>query len=66
MLKIMEGVGDLLLFKMVGAKEMRTQFCRLCPLRAFGLPFSAEGLPVRSGEGSHWNGLPLLLRRDDA
>lgn len=40
--------------------EMRTQFCRLCPFLAFGLPFSADGLA--KGCVSHWNGLPLLLR----
>ena len=39
--------------------EIRTQFCLLCPLRAFGLPFNAEGFC--SGTLSHWKGLPLLL-----
>lgn len=38
----------------VGIKEMRTQFCRLCPgLRALGLPFRAEGLLADTGAGSH-------------
>lgn len=41
---------------------MRTQFCLLCPLRAFGLPLSADGFC--NGALSHWNGLPLLLRED--
>jgi hypothetical protein len=42
--------------------EIRTQFCLRCPLRAFGLPFSAEGFC--KGVLSHWKGFPLLLRED--
>lgn len=42
--------------------EMRTQFCLRCPLRAFGLPFSADGFC--SGALSHWKGFPLLLREE--
>ena len=42
--------------------EIRTQFCLRCPLRAFGLPFKAEGFC--KGTLSHWNGFPLLLREE--
>jgi hypothetical protein len=42
--------------------EIRTQFCLRCPLRAFGLPLSAEGFC--KGVLSHWKGFPLLLRED--
>lgn len=42
--------------------DMRTQFCLRCPLRAFGLPFKAEGFC--KGTLSHWNGFPLLLREE--
>ena len=42
--------------------EIRTQFCLRCPLRAFGLPLSAEGFC--KGAVSHWKGFPLLLRED--
>jgi hypothetical protein len=49
----------------VGTKDIRTLFFRRWPWRAAGLPFSADGFPVEdSGVGSHWKGLPPLLRED--
>jgi hypothetical protein len=51
---------------MVGDSEIRTEVCRRWPLRELGLPFKAEGLPDCIGDESHWNGLPLLLRVEDA
>lgn len=66
MLGMLRGVVDLLCGpRIVGASEMRTQFCLLWPLRARGLPFSADGFPVSSSAGSHWNGFPLLLLVDE-
>ena len=63
----MTGLGDLLWpLMIVGLNDIRTQFWRLCPLRALGLPFNADGLPDARGEGSQRNGFPLLLRADDA
>lgn len=64
----MAGLGERLCGpNMVGINEMRTQFWRLCPgLRALGLPFKAEGFPTDTGAVSHWNGLSLLLRVDEA
>lgn len=51
---IIDGLGDLLGGpRMVGASDMRTQFCRRWPLRAVGLPFKADGFPDDNGAGSH-------------
>lgn len=50
----------------VGDSDIRTQLERRWLFRALGLPFRAEGLPDCIGDGSHWNGLPLLLRVEEA
>lgn len=53
------GLADLLRDPRImgtAANEIRTQFCRRCPLRdprALGLPFRAEGFPDDRGAGSH-------------
>ena len=50
---------------MHGGTAIRTHCCLRCPFLAVGLPFIAEGLPVRIGDQSHWNGFSLLLLVED-
>lgn len=63
---ISAGLDGLLLGpRILGARfEIRTQFCRLCPFLALGLPFNADGFAGRNGV-SHWNGMLSLLVLDD-
>jgi hypothetical protein len=39
--------------RIVGARDIRTQFCRRWPFLALGLPFIADGFPEESGVTSH-------------